>query len=835
MSAILTPWSPLTPGDVLASDANAPAHGPPALPAAAAAMACAPLGQPAGRWRVTEVQRLAALHELGVLDSPPEAAFDALTRLAASICIVPVAMLSLVDEHHQWIKSSVGFDGCGQVPRSLTFCDHAIRGDDLFVVADAARDERFARNPLVQGPARMRFYAGAPLRLRSGAVVGTLCVADRQPRQLTELQRQTLRDLATAAVGALELRAQSQRQDVSEARFKALAECLPLGVFSTDAKGHCTFVNDRWRVLFDWPEEAGLPQKGDLDLRLMPAERGPGQAPWDAVTAAGRDFDGEFRLLGAGGARHVRALARPVRDGDGQVTGHVGLLEDVTETRLRERALAHSEQLLQRTSEIAGVGGWELDLALGALSWSEQTRRIHEVDAAFQPTLDTAVNFYAPEARASVLTAIEAATASGPGWDLELPLTTARGRSIWVRGRGRVEYANGEPVRLLGTFEDISARREAQSMVERSRQMLRVLYESSPAVMMSVDVQGHVLTATDRCLDLLGCPREKLVGQAAVQFFAPAARQHWQQALLPAMFSGAPLAAELAHMQHADGSLRQVRLASVIARDDHDQPRRALIFIEDLTSQLAHQAELRREQQLRQRLEDHALVLQRLLTERDEMLDVLAHEVRQPLNNASAALQSATAALLGTGEDRARARLQRAQKVLGNVLNGVDNTLAATALLSGAGDAVCQAIEWDTLLGFVVADLPLDQRGRVRLEPAADIDEITVDLGLMRLALRNLLANALKYSPAPRPVTLQVSVQQEPHAEPCVVWDVIDQGPGFALAQGRDPFARGTRGAAGGNGLGLYIARRVVELHRGRIELHRNAADGSTVRMTVPL
>ncbi len=821
----------------LSSDSGPPTHAADTRPGDSIAVSLYPTGSPQA---LGEAQRLAALRELDVLDSPPEAAFDALARLAASLCNTPIALLSLLDEERQWFKSNVGLEGCGQWPRSQALCDHAIRGEGLFVVADATRDGRFARNPLVLGEPRIRFYAGAPLRLRSGALVGTLCVIDRQPRQLNDLQRQQLQDLATAAVGALELRAQAQRQGASEARFQALAECLPLAVFATDTTGGCTFANDRWRDLIDLPEESPLPSARQWQQPFSRADRGMLMQQWRAAGHAGRDFEGEFRVPSPRGLRHVRVLSRPVRGSDGQVTGRVALMEDVSERRLHEQALAQSEWLLQRTSEIAGVGGWELDLQMGTLAWSEQTRRIHEVDDHFQPDVETAINFYHPQARDTIRSAVAAAAAGGPGWDLELPLTTASGRSIWVRTRGRAEAVAGEVVRLLGTFEDISTRREAEGMLERSRQMQRVLYESSPAMMLSVDSEGRVLTVTDCCLDLFSGSRDAVVGLHMQQFFAPQAGQRWAQTLLPAMFAGTPLLAEALQMLRADGSLRDVRLSSVIARDDHDLPRRALIFIEDVTSQLANQAELRREQQVRQRLEDHAHVLQRLLKERDDMLDMLAHEVRQPLNNASAALQSATAALLGTGQDRATARLQRAQKVLGDVLNGVDNTLAATALLSSAGSVARQAIEVEALLGFVVADLPLDQRSRVQLQPAADLDEVTVDLGLMRLALRNLLANALKYSPAPLPVVLHVFVQQDPSAEhggaePCVVWEVADQGPGFALTQGRDPFARGSRGATGGNGLGLYIARRVMEMHGGSIELARNTGAGSMVRLSVPL
>ena len=120
-----------------------------------------------------------------MLDTPPDAALDELTQLAARIFQVPIALVSLLDEQRQWFKSRVGV-AVAQTPRALAFCDHAMRESGVTVVADARNDPRFRDNPLVHGQAGMRFYAGAPLRTPEGHALGTLCVIDREPRQFTE-------------------------------------------------------------------------------------------------------------------------------------------------------------------------------------------------------------------------------------------------------------------------------------------------------------------------------------------------------------------------------------------------------------------------------------------------------------------------------------------------------------------------------------------------------------------------------------------------------------------------------------------------------------------------
>lgn len=154
-----------------------------------------------------ETRRLAALRDLEVLDTAAEERFDRIVRVVARTLDVPIALVSLVDADRQWFKAKRGLDA-DETPRDIAFCHHAIRGPEVFEVADAAADPRFRDNPLVTSPPSIQFYAGAPLTLRGGERVGTLCAIDRRPRTLTEAQRATLQDLAAVVVDELYLRRQ---------------------------------------------------------------------------------------------------------------------------------------------------------------------------------------------------------------------------------------------------------------------------------------------------------------------------------------------------------------------------------------------------------------------------------------------------------------------------------------------------------------------------------------------------------------------------------------------------------------------------------------------------
>jgi signal transduction histidine kinase len=153
-----------------------------------------------------EMARLKALEQYQILDTTCEVAFDELTYLAAQICSTPIALITVIDECRQWFKSKVGLD-VESTPRDWAFCSHAIfQPNDILIVPDALLDPRFATNPLVTSEPHIRFYAGAPLVTPEGYALGTICVIDRVPRQLSPEQVAALRSLSRQVITQLELR-----------------------------------------------------------------------------------------------------------------------------------------------------------------------------------------------------------------------------------------------------------------------------------------------------------------------------------------------------------------------------------------------------------------------------------------------------------------------------------------------------------------------------------------------------------------------------------------------------------------------------------------------------
>ncbi|MCP9887483.1 GAF domain-containing protein [Cyanobium sp. ATX 6A2] len=174
-----------------------------------------------------EGARLEALRNYRILDTGCEQSYDDITILAAHLCDVPIALISLVDVDRQWFKSKVGLE-VSETSRDVSFCAHAILDEQILVVNDARTDDRFCDNPLVRGDPQIVFYAGVPLCTPESARIGTLCVIDHQPRRLSEVQIRSLEALARQVVLQLELKRVSDQLAGALERINVMEELIPI-------------------------------------------------------------------------------------------------------------------------------------------------------------------------------------------------------------------------------------------------------------------------------------------------------------------------------------------------------------------------------------------------------------------------------------------------------------------------------------------------------------------------------------------------------------------------------------------------------------------------------
>ncbi len=193
------------------------------------------------------------------------------------------------------------------------------------------------------------------------------------------------------------------------------------------------------------------------------------------------------------------------------------------QTRLR-RVHQTSVQVMQAAAKLAKVGGWEVDLKTMQPRWSQETFRIHELEEHQQPTLDEAIQFYAPEVQDEVTACVNRAIETGEGWDFELPLITAKGRRIWVRAQGRAEHKNGEAVRIFGAFQDLSEQRqqrlELQEALETAQEF-ESLFHTAKAMVCTASEDGRFLRLNEEWTRTLGWTLEELTAQSFIHFVHP--------------------------------------------------------------------------------------------------------------------------------------------------------------------------------------------------------------------------------------------------------------------------------------------------------------------------
>ncbi|KIN91970.1 EAL domain-containing protein [Thauera sp. SWB20] len=331
-----------------------------------------------------ELRRRRRLQQLQVLDTRAEPALDAIARLAARIAEAPVGVISLVDTHRQWFKARVGVE-VQTTSRSVSFCAHALLGDGLFEVEDATLDPRFADNPLVRGDPGIRFYAGMPLVMPGGEVVGTLCVIDSRPRRLGATAREALAVLARSVTDELELRQrvgeleeEVARRHEAEARIMQLAtrdaltglpnraalmDRLHQGVRAAQRSGNLLAVLFLDLDRFKWINDTLGHDLGDALLQEMALRLSRAVRECDTVARLGGD---EFAIvLGdlwqvadaeAVAAKIVDVITRPleVRGHALRVGGSVGVAVYPFQAHDEESLLRHADLAMYHAKESGG-------------------------------------------------------------------------------------------------------------------------------------------------------------------------------------------------------------------------------------------------------------------------------------------------------------------------------------------------------------------------------------------------------------------------------------------------------------------------------------------------
>lgn len=281
-----------------------------------------------------ERERLEELRKYGILDTEPEAVFNSMVQLASYICHTPFAAISLIDEHRQWFKAIVGVE-VSETPRDVAFCAHTILQQETMIVPNTLEDERFCDNPLVESGLNLRFYAGVPLVTESGYRLGTLCVFDQQPRQLSAEQLDAIKTLADSVMAHLDLRLSHReiRKYVDDLQLAAsIFESASEAVLVTDPQNHIITVNPAFTAMtgYSLSEVAGKNPNILCSGKQSPAFY---QRMWQSLADMGH-WSGELWNKRKNGELFAEWLSINVLfNEDGSKRMYVAIFSDVTEKK----------------------------------------------------------------------------------------------------------------------------------------------------------------------------------------------------------------------------------------------------------------------------------------------------------------------------------------------------------------------------------------------------------------------------------------------------------------------------------------------------------------------
>ena len=371
----------------------------------------------------SETDRLAHLHDLRILDTGSEAAYDDIVRIASLVTAAPIALVSLVDEARQWFKARIGFDQT-ETSRRVSICAHAIETDTILVIPDLVEDPRTSGNPFVTGPSALRFYAGAVIRTASGLPLGSLCILDSVPRPegLTEAQSDILCALARQVANLIETR--RIREDVtsreadlaaSERRFRVMTAAMPQMVWTALPDGFHDFYNDRWYEFTGVP--VGSTDGESWNGMFHPADRERAWKRWRHSLATGDPYEVEYRLRHHSGAyRWTLGRAMPLRDAEGRIEHWFGTCTDIEDLKRAEGEARKLAAIVEQSKDFIGIA----DEAFSILHVNAAGRRLVGLGDAKAVAGTTLTDYFTPQSRAYIEDVVLAAVRRDGWWEGEL-------------------------------------------------------------------------------------------------------------------------------------------------------------------------------------------------------------------------------------------------------------------------------------------------------------------------------------------------------------------------------------------------------------------------------
>ncbi|MDB6053291.1 MAG: sensor hybrid histidine kinase [Verrucomicrobiales bacterium] len=540
-----------------------------------------------------EARRLVALRDYDLLDTLPEQALDDLAALAAHICEAPISLISLVDENRQWFKSRVGLS-IQETSRDVSFCAHALLEPGVLVVNDAAADERFAKNPLVTGEPHIRFYAGAPLFTPDGQALGTLCVIDKVPRQLTPYQLDALRILSRQVMAQFEVRRQALELTESEHLLRTIFDYHPEGVMVISRDGTLRTINRPGLSIIEAKELEEV--EGQSIYSFVSSECLRPFKDLIHKTFLGEPGEIEIQVLGINGTpRWVEMHATPLLGENGAVNAVLVITRDISN---RRRIEAESQKRLNELQFL-------LDAVPALVFYKDREGRFIRVNRALSlltglPPEDfigkTDAELGSPECERHRRDDLQVMESGQAIHHLEERIHTPSGPRWLLTDKLPHRDRSGNIIGVIGFAVDISARKQADDDSFLLTQRFTLATEAASIGVWDWDIKSDTWYASPTYFSMLGYkPDDGFLD-----------RTFWLNRLHPddhamvgekikSILSGsnAPYEYE-ARMLHADGTYHWISvIGTVLSADEKGKARRLLGVRMDVTARKSAEHRIR--------------------------------------------------------------------------------------------------------------------------------------------------------------------------------------------------------------------------------------------------
>ncbi|HTH78072.1 MAG TPA: PAS domain-containing protein [Ramlibacter sp.] len=640
---------------------------------------------------------------------------------------------------------------------------------------------------------------------------------------------------AISVAAALALYAQLQRQVERrrrlDERYMQLAYAMPQIVFTSDTVGNVQFINQRWSEATGRPAESAM-GRGWLE-RVHPDDRGAAAKTLAAMSRGGVELHHEHRLLYADGAYRWQLLrAVPARDANGNLVGWHGTSTEIDQLRRAQDQLRTQAGMLSMAGHLARLGGWSIDVANERITWTDEAGAILDMPPGSTPPLDEVLKMLKPSSMESTVQAVRACMEHGTPFDVEVEMTTATGRTVWVRSIGRaVRDADGKVVGLEGAQQDITQRvqlvaqiRELNASLEekvaqrtrelaRQEALFRALAEQVPMPVWTTDLRGNLTFASRAWYELFGGEAPRWDDKRWLELLHPDDREMIDRNWADAWRGKRPYAGTR-RLRAATGEWRTTSYAATPVKSEEGETLFWVGVDVDVTDMMANQVALKR------------------ATEQMRAFSYsVSHDLRSPLERIAAFAQLLESEIGGRPADRAMHYVARIRA------NAQEMSQLIDALLSLAHvaelDMARGPVNLSGLAAEILERLEVTQPHRpVRWSVTPGL-VVTGDVRLMRSVMENLLDNAWKFTSKTEHAVIEVGGSQE-RGE---YW-VRDNGAGFDMAHADrlfETFHRLHRSDEfPGTGIGLATVARAVNRQGGSIWAQSEPDKGATFYFTMP-